>query len=338
MKVFISKNAICNNLNIIKSHVKSMDKVIAVLKDNAYGHGIDIVGQVLIENGIQYFAVSNWEELTMLKKLSSECTILLLKPINNKEIALLKKYHNVILGVGNISYFQRVLELLGSEARIALKFDTGLGRRGFACDIDSINEICSMLKKNNIRSVDVMSHLSGTYHRSDDCKQKENLYQIMNYMEQIQGVLINRFHINSSNNLDSPLENKELIRVGAAIFGIPNKEIIDLQVAMKCLTLIEDYKSINIKGVNYYRCVLSVGYCHGMREDSIIKYNGQKVVIDHVYLDSTVILIKVDGKMHINDDVIIEISKCRNLNSTRILSQMTCDYGNSIYNQNILIE
>ena len=158
----------------------------------------------------------------------------------------------------------------------------------------------------------------------------------MDYMEQMQGILINRFHINSSNNLDSLLENKELIRIGAAIFGIPNKEIRDLQVAMKCLTYIEDYKNIN--GVNYYSCVLPVGYCHGIREDSIIKYNGQKVVIDHVYLDSTVVFIKVDGKIHINDEVIIEISKCGNLKSTRILSQMTCDYGNSMHNQNILIE
>lgn len=51
-----------NNLNIIKKNIDKNSKIIAVVKANAYGFGIQKISQTLIEEGIDYFAVATMSE------------------------------------------------------------------------------------------------------------------------------------------------------------------------------------------------------------------------------------------------------------------------------------
>ena len=57
-KAFINQNALINNILLVKS-ICSSSRLMAVLKDNAYGHGFELFQNKEIEDLIDYFAVKN---------------------------------------------------------------------------------------------------------------------------------------------------------------------------------------------------------------------------------------------------------------------------------------
>ena len=65
----ISRNKIEKNLEKIKS---INENIIYVLKDDAYGLGIENILPILIENGCNYYAVAYIEEALEIKKISRE--------------------------------------------------------------------------------------------------------------------------------------------------------------------------------------------------------------------------------------------------------------------------
>ncbi len=82
----ISKSAIANNLAFIK---KLMGDVpfSAVVKGNAYGHGIEHYVPLLYENGIRHFSVFNaYEALQVFNNVPDDCTIMNMGMISHEEI------------------------------------------------------------------------------------------------------------------------------------------------------------------------------------------------------------------------------------------------------------
>ena len=62
----IDEKALLHNFEIIKQTAKS--KICAVVKANAYGHGVEIVAPALQKAGADFFAVSNIEEAVELRE------------------------------------------------------------------------------------------------------------------------------------------------------------------------------------------------------------------------------------------------------------------------------
>ena len=59
------------------------DKIMAVIKANAYGHGMTEICKVLIKAGIKNFAVATVEEALKIKEINDEVIILILGPVEN---------------------------------------------------------------------------------------------------------------------------------------------------------------------------------------------------------------------------------------------------------------
>ena len=72
----IDVDALIHNFNTIKQTANT--KVCAVVKANAYGHGVDIVAPLLQQAGADFFAVSNIEEALELRELGITKPILIL--------------------------------------------------------------------------------------------------------------------------------------------------------------------------------------------------------------------------------------------------------------------
>ena len=72
----IDKNVLIHNFNIIKQTAKT--PVCAVVKADAYGHGVGIVAPVLQKAGADFFAVSNIEEAVELRDIGITKPILIL--------------------------------------------------------------------------------------------------------------------------------------------------------------------------------------------------------------------------------------------------------------------
>ena len=104
----------------------------AVIKANAYGHGMIEICESLIKTGIKNFAVATVEEALKIKEISNEVTILILGPVENEYMGKVSD-NNIYFMITDFEEIEYI-EKNGINVNIFLKIDTGMGRVGFQED------------------------------------------------------------------------------------------------------------------------------------------------------------------------------------------------------------
>ena len=159
-RITIDLDNLCHNVNYLKSN--NNEKILcAVVKANAYGHGINIVAKKLLNLGVQWFAVSSVNEGIELRKIigNSNC-ILIFPDFYANRWEEIERY-NLIPVIHN---FRSLDELAGSR-RSHLKFhieiDTGMSRTGF--NSKDLPKLVSKLKGLHLDGLEgVYSHLASS--------------------------------------------------------------------------------------------------------------------------------------------------------------------------------
>ena len=134
----IDLNIIENNAKTIREKLPDNTKFCAVVKDDAYGHGIVQVASK-IYNTVDMFAVKNIEEAKKLRYGGIDKDILILIPVNEKEIydALRFNFTLTIASFCDAKALLNVVKKSGQKVKVHIKFNTGMNRQG----IDSIEEL-----------------------------------------------------------------------------------------------------------------------------------------------------------------------------------------------------
>ena len=154
----INKLNLEKNLKIVRSINKSL---ICVIKDNAYGLGIENILPMLLENKCDYFAVAYIEEAVKIQKVLEN---LKLKNQNDKIKVMALNYvkpenveyaikNNIELTVFNFSQLLDYLKILNKSfenatLKIHIKVNIGMNRLGF--DENEILELIEIIKKYEI--------------------------------------------------------------------------------------------------------------------------------------------------------------------------------------------
>ena len=153
----VDKSAIEHNFNVFKDLIKPEVKFMAVVKSNAYGHGMIQFAQEIERLGADYLAVDDGIEALDLRKAGIKSPILILNYI---ERGLLKEIieNNISVTVSNFNMLDRIIELKDLNPQIHIKADTGLGRQGFLKpDMEKLLEI---IKKENLEVKGLYTHYS----------------------------------------------------------------------------------------------------------------------------------------------------------------------------------
>lgn len=131
--------------NIVKKY-NNYDYYIAVVKGNAYGHGLELANY--IKNiKINYYAVSTLEEALKLRKYEKEKPILILHPVNIDEINTCIN-NNLTITITNYNFYKDLINKdIKKELKIHLKINTGMNRLGID-NKDEITEIYNNLINN----------------------------------------------------------------------------------------------------------------------------------------------------------------------------------------------
>ena len=83
----LNKSALINNVHFIKTLLPSTTQLSAVVKGNAYGHGIESYIPIAEEAGINHFSVYKIDEaLRVFKTLKNKATILIMGFIDLDEM------------------------------------------------------------------------------------------------------------------------------------------------------------------------------------------------------------------------------------------------------------
>lgn len=151
----IDEKALLHNFEIIKQTAKS--KICAVVKANAYGHGVEIVAPALQKAGADFFAVSNIEEAVELRESGITKPILILGYTPCEYVCELEKY-DISQCVYSLEYAKELSNEVASynfKIKVHLKLDTGMSRIGFDCRSDSLDGIDDAIKAANLDGFEI---------------------------------------------------------------------------------------------------------------------------------------------------------------------------------------
>lgn len=203
--ITISRDNFYYNLDQIRKKVGSIDKIAIVLKDNAYGHGLEIIAQLASQYGIQHAVVKNLDEAYCIERLFDTILILNGTPIEHPKFSFA------------INHLQ-TLQHIDHQAQIELKIDTGMHRNGI--NMTQIDEAIETIQTKKLNLKGVMTH-----YRSGDELSSELFWQQKNFKKIINKIKhhnLTNFRIHSQNSattLRLNNFNEDLVRIGISAYG-----------------------------------------------------------------------------------------------------------------------
>ncbi len=221
----IDLDALAFNLKRIRFLCHQRLSMIAVVKADAYGHGLPIVARALVKMGVQTLAVANIFEAETASSVAARADILLLSPLIPEEIPELVRHSKWMPTLSNEEEFmalEKEARCQKKKVRIHLKLDTGLGRLG-----GYPKETLSLLRKVNqskwIVPAGLYSHLaSSDTDREESLRELGRLVAFCQSVESLEIPVPPVHFFNSAGILQLPVpEFVKGVRPGLSLYGIP---------------------------------------------------------------------------------------------------------------------
>ena len=235
----ISLFAIADNLKLIKS--KTNAQVLAVVKADAYGHGLIQVGKVAENVGADWLGTALLEEGIALRNSGIKIPIISwLTPLGEDFKAAINL--DIDLSISSTELLNEIV-LAGKSVkkipRIHVEVDTGMSRGGVGDDWQLfLNELSKAVAANEINIVGIWSHFA----RADEPDEVMNKEQLAVFEDRIKsasaaGIKAEFIHIsNSAASLTNNGAHKNIIRWGIGLYGLSPD-----------LNNLGDSKSLNLK-------------------------------------------------------------------------------------------
>src|SRR5258708_2268628 len=133
----IDLGKLTSNLNTLRSCLKPHTGILAVVKANAYGHGMTVCAKTLeSHSGVEYFGVSDIQEALQLRVSGITKPILIFGFCDTSDVSLLIQ-HDLTLTLSDLNHAEELSQVVSSlgvssRVKVHLKIDTGMSRLGFS--------------------------------------------------------------------------------------------------------------------------------------------------------------------------------------------------------------
>lgn len=314
--------------NYLQVRKKTNTKIIAVVKADAYGHGMIQCVKALKElpTPPEYYAVALLEEAVELRKSKIvKEPILSLTPFDLEEIDTYIKY-DISGTINDINILKSIEKLkLTKKIKVHLKIDTGMGRVGVKMpDIEKFINLIKVAK--NVKIEGIYTHFA----TSDEKDKTYANYQLDNFkkvLAMFKEKSVNYGIAHASNSgaiIDMPEAYFDAVRPGICLYGYyPSDETTESIKLKPVLSLVSKVTSIKeiLKGesVSYGRkfiaenntkvCTVPIGYADGYNRNLTNKAfaiinNKLYPQVGRITMDRILFEIK-DDKIKIGDKVIL---------------------------------
>jgi len=219
----IDLRSLASNIREIKQHLKNNIVFIAVLKDNAYGFGLNKLCSLVMENGADWIGmVDQYEGKRVRNIIGDNVPIFVMTPPFSEESIKITIDNNLIQGID--SYKQaRKLNILARKknkiCQVHLKINTGLNRYGVNID-DLVQLSKKIIKLSNLELEGVYTHFSTQYSDLNNTKyQFERFTKAKNLLLK-NNIDIKMYHCaNSTVAIDFPNMHMNAVRIGFSLFN-----------------------------------------------------------------------------------------------------------------------
>lgn len=213
----ISLEALRQNARALSTKIGPGARLMAVVKANAYGHGIAKVAQAL-QKEVGMFGVANLEEGLALSHAGSRAPVLILGP------ALEWERKQIIDSgfIATVSSFEEALayDSFGQPSEAHLVIDTGMGRMGVWQE-QALEEAKRMLALRHLRITGIATHLPVADEDEDFTARQLSRFETL--VSQLRGIGLHFKHVhvlNSAGALAFKEHAQTLVRAGLALYGV----------------------------------------------------------------------------------------------------------------------
>ena len=217
----VDLQAIRDNVHALKKVVDPNVKIMAVVKADAYGHGILEVAGAALSAGAAFLGVATPDEGVLLREKYVDAPILIFGALGREGAYAAVRYSltQTVCRPDMISWLAQECRCQGKDAYVHLKVDTGMGRIGVRNEEEAQAVLRAVESSPRVK-------LTGTYtHFADaDGSEEEFTMQQLAAFERITAKLpkgILRHAANSAATLRYPNTHFGMVRPGIALYGCP---------------------------------------------------------------------------------------------------------------------
>ncbi len=321
----INLDDLAHNIREVRRIVAKDSKVMAVIKADGYGHGASAIGQTLLDNGADYFAVATLSEAIRLRADYPETPILILGYTPNHLAPDVVHYRltQTIYNIEQAQAFDNCAKQMNLKIKVHLKVDSGMSRLGFMWN-DQSDAILRCFDCQNLIIEGIYTHFA----RADEADKSVTHEQAKRYLAVVKKIESAGFSIalkhvsNSAAIIDLPEYNFDMVRAGIMLYGLyPSQDVdmtrVSLRQAMQLRAEVANVKLLPAgSGVSYgHRYVtpqqqivatLPLGYADGFTRmlsgKSDVLHNGRRLpLIGRICMDQS--MVAADSTVKIGDVV-----------------------------------
>ena len=327
LRVTIDRQVLRNNFREIKRLLSPGVSIGAVVKSQAYGHGMVECARVFAQEGARFLVVSLMDEGIALREAGIKKPILLIGGIWPQEARECIEYGltPVVSGPEPLMALSREAQKLAKEIPVHIKVDTGMGRLGVPLEEwrDFMDQAVSCP---GVKVEGLMSHFSvaDSSENSDIAYTQQQLEIFHEIVEETRTRIphLKWIHLaNSAATLQLPQAHWNLVRPGLSLYGGVRVPRVHLQEAMEVSSRILHLKKVpGGRFLGYGRAfrtaretlvaVVPVGYALGYlrslsnRGEMLVR--GKRApVIGRVCMDLTLLDVTHIPQAQIGDPVVI---------------------------------
>jgi alanine racemase len=250
----VDLNILEENLRLIRNRVYP-SKVMAVLKANAYGHGLKAIAEFLGDK-VDYLGVAVLEEGIFLRELGIKAPILVMGGVWSSQIPqyIANELTITASSVERLEQIYHAAEILGEKARVHLKIDTGMERIGVHY-YSAETLLTASLKYDKYIDVEgIYSHFANADAKelSHAYLQLERFNEVLAFYEKHSLPIPIRHIANSGAILQIPESYFDLVRPGILLYGV--------YPSLKCQKTIPVKPALSIKSRVVYFKVVQPGH------------------------------------------------------------------------------
>jgi alanine racemase len=325
-RALVDLSAIDGNIRYVRNGLDGDTSIIAVVKANAYGHGLLPVARRALQSGAAMLAVATDVEGAQLRESGIGAPILVMGGLLPQSAAAIVK-HRLIATVFTPEMVYALSMAAGPGDRtvpVHLKVESGMNRIGarpgreLAAVLDALS-VCP-----RVRPVGVFSHLA-TAEQDDDSFTREQTERFLEGVEQVRAAGYSpKVHIaNSAAAMMREYTHMDGVRLGIAMYGLDpaGKPNPFLRPALKWVTRVVYVKGIEAGDtVSYGRiytapgprtiATLPVGYADGYRRSfggaaHVLIAGRRAPVIGRVCMDQCMVDVTGIPGVKIGDEVVL---------------------------------
>jgi alanine racemase len=325
-RIRVDLDALTHNLRALGAHTRV--PVMAVVKANAYGHGLVPVGLHLQAVGVEQLGVAFLEEGVALREAGVHVPILVMGGIFGPQAAQLiaNDLEITVSSLDKLRQVEAAAQSLGRKATIHLKIDTGMERIGVhSYHAGPFIEAALASRWCTIKGV--YSHLACADDPSSPMtrQQLERFLEACAHFDRLGAPMPLRHLANSGGVLHFPETHLDLVRPGIALYGVlpdpASQATVDLRPAMSLVSKVVYFKVVPAghpvsygatwaPGVDTRLVTVPMGYGDGfprsLSSRGEVLVRGQRLpIVGRICMDQFMVDIGPQGTAYNEDEVVL---------------------------------